>query len=212
MNKISDVVMRKLEKSIYLKPYTMHFTQNGHKKTWDLLGIHDSVCIIIYNITRNVLVLVKQFRPPVYLGTIDPEDRKVDQPIDTKKYPTENGITIEVCAGIVDKNLSLAEIAREEVFEECGYDVPVSSLEFIGSCRSGVGTSASVQTSYYCEVTDDMKSSQGGGTDEELIEVVEMTVAELKKYLIQNGVVNSPPSFMYCMYWFLLNKDKKSHL
>lgn len=137
MNKITDVVMKPLEKSIYLKPYTMHFTQNGQKKTWDLLGIHDSVAIIIYNKLRKVLILVKQFRPAVYLGTIDPQDRQIDSPIDTAKYPPENGITIELCAGIVDKQLTLAEIAKEEIFEECGYDVPVGSLELIGKlCTS----------------------------------------------------------------------------
>jgi len=133
MDKISNVVMKSLEKSIYLKPYTMHFIQNGQKKTWDLLGIHDSVAIIIYNVTRKVLVLVKQFRPAVYLGTVDPQDRIIDQTIDTTKYPPTNGITIELCAGIVDKpSLSLVEIAKEEVIEECGYDVPLSCLQLIG--------------------------------------------------------------------------------
>ena len=41
-----------------------------------------------------------------------------------------------LCAGIVDKARSLAEIAREEVLEETGYDVPVESLEKIitGRC------------------------------------------------------------------------------
>lgn len=198
--------MKPLEKSIYLKPYTMHFTQNGAKRTWDLLSIHDSVAILLFNISRNVLIMVKQFRPAVYLGTINPEDRKMDSQIDTKKYPPENGITIEFCAGIVDKKLSLAEIAKEEILEECGYDVPLSSLQFIGSYRSGVGTSASVQTAYYCEITDEMKVTEGGGTEEELIEVIEMTVADVKKYVTQQDIVQSPPSFLFGIYWFLLNK------
>lgn len=75
-----------------------------------------------------------------------------------------------------------------------------------GSYRSGVGTSASIQTAYYCEVTDNMRVSTGGGTDDELIEVVEMTVEDVKKYVTQKGVVNSPPSFLFGIYWFLLNK------
>ncbi|KAL1518375.1 hypothetical protein ABEB36_002007 [Hypothenemus hampei] len=210
MEKISNVIMRPLERSIYLKPYTMHFTQNGQEKSWDLLGVHDSVAIIIYNITRNVLVLVKQFRPAVYLGSINIEDRKLDCPIDIVKYPPENGITIELCAGIVDKTLSLAEIAKEEVLEECGYDVPLNALQFINQYRSGVGTSASIQTAFYCEVTDDMKVSHGGGTNDELIETVEMSVDEIRKYVTQKGVVvNSPPSFLFGIYWFLLNKCSK---
>lgn len=51
-----------------------------------------------------------------------------------------------------------------------------------------------------------MRVSTGGGTDDELIEVVEMTVEDVKKYVTQKGVVNSPPSFLFGIYWFLLNK------
>lgn len=48
--------------------------------------------------------------------------------IDSTKYPPALGITLEFCAGIVDKSKSVAETAREEVLEECGYDVPVENL------------------------------------------------------------------------------------
>lgn len=207
MDKIGNVVIKPLEKSIYMKPYTMHFTQNGTKRTWDLLTVHDSVAILIYNISRNVLIFVKQFRPAVYVGTIPEEDRKLNVDIDVKKYPADLGITVELCAGIVDKNLSVEEIAKEEILEECGYDVPVTSLEKIGSYRSGVGTSASLQVAFYCEVTDDMKVSQGGGVGDEIIDVIEMSVDDIKKYINQDNV-KSPPSFMFAIYWFLFHKEK----
>lgn len=44
-------------------------------------------------------------------------------------------MTVEFCAGIVDKNKSLDEIAVEEVREECGYEVKASDLQKIISCR-----------------------------------------------------------------------------
>lgn len=51
--------------------------------------------------------------------------------------PASAGITYELCAGLVDKpDLSLEEIARQEVLEECGYDVPASKLKRITSYRS----------------------------------------------------------------------------
>lgn len=51
--------------------------------------------------------------------------------------PASAGVTYELCAGLVDKpNLSLEEIARQEVLEECGYDVPASKLKRITSYRS----------------------------------------------------------------------------
>ncbi|KAG5869557.1 hypothetical protein JTB14_002302 [Gonioctena quinquepunctata] len=205
MNKVSGVVIKPLQKSIYMKPYTMHFTQNGKKRTWDLLSVHDSVAIVIYNKMKNKLIFVKQFRPAVYFGSIPEEERKVDNEIDVDKYPPEIGITIELCAGIIDKNKSVLEIAKEEILEECGYDVPLGSLEKIGSYRSGVGTSASLQTAFYCEVTEDMKVSEGGGVDDEIIDVVEMSVSEVEKYISQDNI-KSPPSFLFAIYWFLHNK------
>lgn len=51
--------------------------------------------------------------------------------------PASVGVTYELCAGLVDKaDLSLEEIARQEVLEECGYDVPASKLKRITSYRS----------------------------------------------------------------------------
>lgn len=66
-----------------------------------------------------------------------PCDREADE-IDTSKYPAALGITLEMCAGIVDKNKSLHAIAKEEVLEECGYDVPIKDLQKITSYRSVV--------------------------------------------------------------------------
>lgn len=205
MNKLTDVIIKPLEKSIYMQPLTMHFTQDGRKRTWDLLTVHDSVAVILYNITRNVLIFVKQFRPPVYLGSIPEEDRR--DKIDVAKYPAELGITLELCAGIVDKNLPLNEIAAEEILEECGYKVNANCLEKVACYRSGVGTFGSLQTMYYCEVTDDMKVDSGGGVDDEIIEIVEMSIPETKKYITGDQIL-SPPSFLYGIYWFLQNKIK----
>lgn len=50
-------------------------------------------------------------------------------------YPPKLGITNELCAGIVDKSKPLVEIAREEVLEECGYNVPVERFELVLTYR-----------------------------------------------------------------------------
>lgn len=57
--------------------------------------------------------------------------------------PASTGVTYELCAGLVDKpDLSLEEIARQEVLEECGYDIPASKLKRITSYRSARSTTA----------------------------------------------------------------------
>lgn len=70
----------------------------------------------------------------VYYNSIPAEDRK--NPIDTEKYPSSLGVTIELCAGIIDKDKPIEEIAKEEVLEECGYDVPLGNLKKVKSYRS----------------------------------------------------------------------------
>lgn len=56
----------KLQKSgIYLNVFyfLVDTVQDKVKKTWELLSVHQSVIVIIYNTDWKKLVLVKQFRP-----------------------------------------------------------------------------------------------------------------------------------------------------
>jgi len=69
--------------------------------------------------------------------------------------------------------------------------------------RSGVGTSGSQQNLFYCEVTDEMKVSAGGGLAEEgeLIDVVEIPASE-GKHFINDTSYNKPVFAMYALMWF----------
>lgn len=176
---------------------------------------HDSVAIITFNTTRNTLVVVKQFRPAVYYGQIcdyleTAGKVDIDSAMLVEKFPPEKAITTELCAGIVDKDLPLNEIAREELIEECGYNIPVERLEEVLRFRSGVGTTGSLQVMYYCEVTDaDKVSGAGGGVDDELIDVHELTLDEARDMLKQGTEHTSPPAFLFGVLWFLTNKAPK---
>ncbi|GCB78910.1 hypothetical protein scyTo_0018671, partial [Scyliorhinus torazame] len=119
---------------------------NGSRRSWDFMKTHDSVSALIYNSTQESFILVKQFRPAVYMcecarkGILpDLESTGDDTPearVPIELLPTSAGVTYELCAGIVDKpGLSLKEIAKEEILEECGYNVPVESLQKITSYR-----------------------------------------------------------------------------
>lgn len=206
MNKVTSVILKPLEGNKYITPLTMHFIQNGVKKTYDCLASRPAVAVIIYNITRQAFVFVKQFRPAVYLGKVSADDRSKE--IDLAKYPADLGITLEFCGGLVDKDIPLKNIAAEEVLEECGYKVSPEMLELVSNFISGVGRSAAPRSMFYCEVTDAMKVHEGGGVDDEVIEVVEMTVPEVKKYFLSS--INSPPGVMAGVYWFLHHKYKSS--
>ena len=59
------------------------------------------------------------------------------------------GIALELCAGIVDKDKSIAEIAREEVEEECGYKVKIDEMQFVQNFRASIGTGGAKMAMFY---------------------------------------------------------------
>lgn len=207
MENITNVHVTDYIPTIYTTPCTMRYTQNGKTLERGIFAERNGVLIIVYNKTQDCLTLVKQFRPAVYLSRIPEGERR--GVIDTTKYPPDLGITLEFCAGLEDKNASTEQIAREEILEECGYDVPLSSLEKVGTFKNLTETTGARSTLFYCEVTDEMRATTGGGVDDEFIEVIEMSVEKVLDYASSN-YVNSPMNFMFVLYWFLYNKHKKS--
>lgn len=190
--------------SPWIRPVRLHYQQDGECRNWDVVRAHDGVSIIIFNTTRKKLVFVRQFRP-AFFYTFIPEKQG---PVDLRQYPPTLGVTLELCAGIVDKDKSLVDIARDEVREECGYEAPSEAFKYIVTCRY-VSTSVCKNTLYYAEVTDEMHIHPGGGaaSEGELIEVVELSVPEVKEYM-NSDEVQSPPCFLYGVTWFLLNKPE----
>ncbi|XP_063895969.1 uridine diphosphate glucose pyrophosphatase NUDT14 isoform X2 [Helicoverpa armigera] len=202
---IGDVYITQMPSNSPVKPCRFYYSLDGKRRNEDIVEDNDSVLVIVFNVTRKVVVMIRHFRAAIYFNSVPPCDRE-DEEIDTEKYPASLGITLEMCAGIVDKKKSLQEIAREEVLEECGYDVPLKELHQIASYRAGVGVQGSLQTMFYCEVTDDMKKGKGGGVEDEIIEVVEKSITEVEKWISGPGPLNSPPSCLFALMWFLRNK------
>jgi UDP-sugar diphosphatase len=181
-NDIKNFKLQPLEDAKFIQTAYATYEQNGKAKSWEIVEAHDSVAILIYHTQKDAFILVKQFRPAVYLNNQD-------------------GMTIELCAGIVDKKLSLAEIAMEEVEEECGYRVSVENIEKITSFHTSVGFAGSKQMLYYVEVDESMKVSEGGGVDDEQIEVVTLATAEAKA-LIYDECIAKTPGLMFAFMWY----------
>jgi len=87
MDKVTDISLSRLEKSKYMDPIRMNYSQNGVAKVWDLSIGHPSVAVVIFNVTRKKLVLVKQLRPAVLLTDIMQTcPYQIDQIDDVNKY------------------------------------------------------------------------------------------------------------------------------
>jgi len=171
----------------FVKPIKIDYTQNGTKKEWEAVISHDSVAVLLWHVEKQAFIIVKQFRPTV---------------LNTHK---ENGYTYELCAGIIDKNLSDAAIAREEILEECGYDVPLETIEKVTSFYTSIGISGAKQTLYYAECRESMKINEGGGLEDEAIEVIYLPLAHAKEFMFDE-TCHKTPGLIMAFYWFFENK------
>ena len=186
LNSISNIKNFRLEplvNSKFISTALARYTQNAVEKTWEVVEASDSVAILIYHKEKKAFVLVQQFRPAVYLNN-------------------QQGITTELCAGIVDKDLSLVDIAKEEIEEECGYRVDSKDIQKITSFHTLVGFAGSKQTLYYVEVDDSMKVSDGGGIDAEMITILYLDILKAKDFIYDESIAKTPGLMFAFMWWF----------
>ncbi|WP_456478972.1 hypothetical protein [Nautilia sp.] len=187
MIKIESV--KTIGKGRFLELKEVFFDYFGKKRRWEVCSSYDSVSVLIYDTDLDSLVLVKQFRLPVYLKNAE-------------------GYTLELCAGLCDKDKPNIEIAKEEILEECGYDVNVSGIKKITSTWANVGNGAANQEIFYAEVNQDMKVNEGGGIDDEDIEVVLIPSHKVYESIFDEGVVLTPGA-KFAMLWWIYNINGK---
>lgn len=175
-----------LENPQFVRPVRVLYTQNGRELSWEAVKSHDSVAVLLHHREKEAFLLVKQFRAPVYMNHPD--------------HP----FTYELCAGIVDKAVPLLQIAKEEIDEECGYDVPIGKIEKITSFFTNVGISGGKQHLFYAEIDESMHSHDGGGihTEEIILEWVPLT--EANAFVFDESKAKTP-GLMFAFYWFFEN-------
>ncbi|MGX3046018.1 NUDIX domain-containing protein [Helicobacter sp. T3_23-1056] len=180
---ISDLRQGECKDSRFIKPLRLHYKQDNEEKKWDIIHSHDSVSILLYERDLEAFVIVKQFRPAVYMRN-------------------HNGYIYELCAGLVDKpKKSLEQIAVEEVFEECGYEIPTNRLQFVNSFYNSVGISGARQTVYLAEVSKEDKHALGGGTEGEKIEVLYLKASEALEF-VRDEDYDKTPSLAFGINYF----------
>ncbi len=173
----------------FIRPMRLFYRQDGKEKSWEIVRTHDSVAILLYDRDADAFVLVKQFRPAVYLKNGE-------------------GYTWELCAGLIDKpHKSVETVAREEILEECGYDVPETALERITSFFTAVGFAGGEQTLFFAEVDAGMHVGAGGGVDDEQIEVVLLPTEDARSFMFDESKPKMP-GLLFAFMWFFSSFDK----
>ncbi len=181
--KIENFEITKLINPSFVKPVRLNYSINQTPKSWEAVKSHDSVAILLYHTTKDSFLLVKQFRAPVFMNH--------------DKYR----FTYELCAGIVDKDISLVEIAQEEIEEECGYQIEIDTIERISSFFTNVGVSGAKQHLFFAKIDENMKVSEGGGVNDEYIEKEFVSISESKTFIFDETKAKTP-GLMFAFYWF----------
>ncbi|MDZ7289991.1 MAG: NUDIX hydrolase [candidate division KSB1 bacterium] len=126
----------------------------------------DAVAVVLFNPRNQTLILIEQFRYPVY-----------------RALQNQNGWIYELVAGVIEPGEMPEEVVRREVMEEAGYKV--ENLELLARIYPSPGGTSERIHIYYAEVTD--RENRGGGvaTEHEDIRVMELPVAQVYAMLEQ---------------------------
>ena len=113
----------------------------------------DSVGVLLYDPDQDAVILVRQFRFPVYAG-LDPAARSGEG--------ARQAWLLEIVAGVQDEGLSVREVANKELLEEAGYKVKGELQPMAIVYPSPGGTSERIHL-FLGEVNADRRAGKGGG-------------------------------------------------
>jgi nudix-type nucleoside diphosphatase (YffH/AdpP family) len=141
--------------------------------------------ILLYNKVQKTVILTRQFRLPTFVNG------------------NENGMLIEACAGLLDKD-NAEDCIRRETEEETGYKV--SSVQKIFEAYMSPGSVTEILYFFIAAYSNEMKIGEGGGVEheEENIEVLEMGIDKAMQ-MIETGEIKDGKTIMLLQYIKLHN-------
>jgi nudix-type nucleoside diphosphatase (YffH/AdpP family) len=113
----------------------------------------DSVGVLLYDPQDDAVVLVRQFRYPVY-ASLGPDERAGDG--------ARQAWTLEIVAGVQDAGLTVTGVAHKELMEEAGYKVKGGLQPITTIYPSPGGTSERIHL-FLGEVDQRQRAGKGGG-------------------------------------------------
>ena len=140
----------------------------------------NGAAILLYNTQYKTVILTRQFRLPTYVNG------------------NPDGMLIEACAGLLDKDHPDVAI-RRETEEETGYKV--SAVEKVFEAYMSPGSVTEMLYFFIAEYSSAMKVHEGGGLAEEQenIEVLELPVDKAMQMLGQ-GEIKDAKTIMLLQY------------
>ena len=159
----------------YQKPDGTWETQN--REAYDR---GNGAAILLYNKVKGTVVLTKQFRMPTYING------------------NEDGMMIEVCAGLLDGD-NPEDCIRKETEEETGYKI--DNVKRVFETYMSPDSVTEILYLFIGAYEDRMKVGEGGGAEHETenIEVMEISFSKALE-MIGSGEINDAKTIMLLQY------------
>jgi len=134
--------------------------------------------ILLYDTARRTVVLTQQFRLPTYVNG------------------NGSGMLIEACAGLLDADDPETCIARE-AFEETGYEI--RNARKVMQAYMSPGSVTEILYFFVAEYSRAQRVTEGGGVEEEDIEVLELSFDEALRR-VASGEIRDAKTIMLLQY------------
>ncbi len=170
-----------------LSSYSVFYKrENGQQEIQrrEIFNSGDGAAILLYNPTEKKIVLIRQFRLPVYLNH------------------SSEGFILECCAGLLDQNDPITTI-KKEVYEETGYLIDDVKKVYEAFASPGVHME---KIHFFVGMYDNtMKKSSGGGheSEQEEIEILEFRYEDIKSLIGEGKIIDSKTIVL--LQWALIH-------
>ncbi len=173
-----------------LSSYKVLYRRNNGKEeiqTREIYNSGDGAAILLYNPMDRKLILIRQFRLPVYLNH------------------ASDGFILECTAGLLD-DMHPIETIKKEVYEETGY--VIHDVKKIYEAFATPGAHMEKIHYFVGQYDASMKMSDGGGheTEQEEIEIIEFNYEEIDSLLSGGKIIDTKTIVL--LQWALINLVK----
>lgn len=171
-----------------LNKVTYEYTHKDGSKQVQTREAYDrgnGAAILLYNKEQQTVILTKQFRMPTFING------------------NKDGMLIEACAGLLDKD-NAEDCIRRETEEETGYKI--KEVKKIFEAYMSPGSVTEMLYFFIAEYSNAMKITEGGGLEheQENIEVLEIKFQQAFD-MINTGVIKDGKTIMLLQYIKLNN-------
>lgn len=164
-----------------LKKYTFEYqNKNGEWETRrrEVYDRGNGSAILLYNREQRTVILTRQFRMPTYVNG------------------NKDGMLIEIPAGLLDADHPEDAIKRETE-EETGYKI--KEVKRVFEAYMSPGSVTEILYCFVAEYSPDMKVADGGGVEQEEIEVLELPFDEALA-MVDDGRICDGKTIMLLQY------------